>query len=252
MMGESVQNELGYFGKLPTLGDFVHQVLPRDFTESWHAWLQLSMAEARTRLGDGFLACYLNCPAWKFFMMPGVCGAQGVLGLTVPSVDKVGRYFNFTLATVLPSNSDAFSYVMNNREAMSALEVLALDLLENDYPRDEIELKVRDVSLLFKPTHSARHETETAADFIRISHDQSLPFMDQVGALLNHTISQNLGNFSVWWYGQVGQTSSQLVVCRGMPLPDVYLRLLTHDMPQEMDEGSCGIVDRIISGDVSP
>ena len=79
MSGAVEQNGFGYFGKLPTLGDFIHQVLPQDFANRWHEWLQQSMASARTALGDEFLRYYLNCPAWKFLMDEGVCGAQPLL-----------------------------------------------------------------------------------------------------------------------------------------------------------------------------
>ena len=124
MNTETRQNEFGYFGKLPCRGDFIQQVLPQDFANRWHEWLQPSMATARDQLGEQFLTYYLNCPAWKFVMAPGVCGEQAVAGLTIPSVDQVGRYFNFTLATMLPTDCDPCAYIMNNREGMQNLENL--------------------------------------------------------------------------------------------------------------------------------
>jgi type VI secretion system ImpM family protein len=166
MSSEGIQNELGYFGKLPTLGDFVHQVLPQDFANGWHEWLQQCMAQAREALADDFLTYYLNCPVWKFLMAPGVCGAQAVVGLTIPSVDKVGRYFNFTLATVLPPEADPCAYVLGNRDGLTTLEELALDILEMDYPKEEIELKVRELSLQFNMTSNARQDIESEPGFV--------------------------------------------------------------------------------------
>lgn len=250
MSSEGVQNEFGYFGKLPTLGDFVHHLLPQDFANGWHEWLQTSMASAREALGDDFLTYYLNCPVWKFLMAPGVCGVQAVAGLTIPSVDKVGRYFNFTLATVLPMGTDPCTYALKNRDGLTELENLALDILEHDDPKEEIEIKVRDLSFQFKTPSATHLEFETGPDFIRTSQHGSFPFTDQAGGMLTHLITQNLGQYSIWWYGQAGQTRSQMVVCSGLPSPGIYLRLLTLEEPPAAEEKELDYVNKIIAGDV--
>ena len=186
---EAVQNEFGYFGKLPTVGDFIHQVLPQDFANGFHEWLQLSMAQTRESLGDEFLTCYLNCPSWKFITSPGVCGAQAVAGITIPSVDQVGRYFNFTLATVLPLDTDPIAYVMANRAGFKAVELLALDILDSDYSTEQVEMKVRETSLQFHSLQPARNVVEIKTDHLHISLDLPLPFADQAS-----TLFRNLGD----------------------------------------------------------
>lgn len=250
MSSAGEQNEFGYFGKLPTLGDFIHQVLPLDFVNNWHEWLQVSMAAARTALGDEFLRYYLNCPAWKFLMAPGICGAQAAVGLTIPSVDKVGRYFNFTLATMLPPTADPCAYVLDNQEGMVALENVALDLLESDYPSEEVELRVRALSLQFSMVSPVKHKIETTADHIRISQNQALTFAGPASALLSHLITRDLGNFSLWWHGQQGQSRSTLVACAGMPPEDVYLQFLTLGEPPAVENEEINYIDKIISGEV--
>jgi len=246
---ETVQNEFGYFGKLPTVGDFIHQVLPQDFATCFHEWLQLSMAQARESLGDEFLTYYLNCPSWKFITSPGICGSQAVAGITIPSVDQVGRYFNFTLATVLAVETNPIAYVMANRAGLNAMELLALDILDSDYSTEQVEMKVRETSLQFQALHSAQSEVEVNSDHFRISLDQPLPFANQASTLLSHLVTEKLGNFSVWWYGQEGQTMSNMVVCRGMPSPDIYEQLLTLDSPPDPKEEEMDYIDQIIAGE---
>jgi len=248
---EPRQNEFGYFGKLPARGDFIQQILPQDFANHWHEWLQQSMASARQDLGNDFLTYYLNCPAWKFLMAPGVCGLQAVAGLTIPSVDKVGRYFNFTLATMLPAECDPCAFVMNNGKGMLALENLALDMLECDFEKEEIDLKVRDLSLHFEMPPTGKSQLETQADEIQITQDAALPFAGQASALLSHLVGQNLGQFSIWWYGQAGQTHSQMIACRGMPAEATYLRLLTMNQPPTVaeQEDEMDYIDKIIAGE---
>jgi len=94
----SVQENCGLFGKVPHQGDFVCRHLAPEFTERWHAWLQDGLNVGREQLGDDWLKLYLNAPIWRFALSPGVCGELAVVGVLIPSVDEVGRYFPLTVA----------------------------------------------------------------------------------------------------------------------------------------------------------
>ena len=91
---------VGLFGKLPARGDFVRAGLPGSFIEPWDAWLQRALDAARRTMGERWLPAWLDAPVWRFSLAPWVCGQGAVLGLMVPSVDRVGRYFPLTLAAV--------------------------------------------------------------------------------------------------------------------------------------------------------
>ncbi len=97
--------EAGLFGKLPSRGDFVQLGLPGSFVRPWDAWLQRAMAASQQRMGDAWLPVFLESPVWRFLLPDGMCGAGAVLGLLMPSVDRVGRYFPLTLAAVFPPGS---------------------------------------------------------------------------------------------------------------------------------------------------
>ncbi len=94
--------EAGLFGKLPSRGDFVQLGLPGSFVRPWDAWLQRAMAASQAHLGDAWLPAFLDSPVWRFLLPGGMCGVGAVLGLLMPSVDRVGRYFPLTLAAVFP------------------------------------------------------------------------------------------------------------------------------------------------------
>lgn len=83
----------GYFGKVPTHGDFVSRRLPDDLVAAWDAWLQGCIAASRAQLGAAWLDHYLTSPVWRFGIAPGVLGSDGLGGVMMPSVDRVGRYF---------------------------------------------------------------------------------------------------------------------------------------------------------------
>ena len=88
----------GFYGKLPSEGDFVTRRLPWEFTSAWDDWLQQGMQASREALGATWLERYLSAPIWRFQLAPGVCGPSGWRGLFFASVDRVGRYFPLTLA----------------------------------------------------------------------------------------------------------------------------------------------------------
>ncbi|HEX7686978.1 MAG TPA: type VI secretion system-associated protein TagF, partial [Burkholderiaceae bacterium] len=88
----------GFYGKLPSEGDFVSRRLPWEFTSAWDDWLQQGMQASRGALGERWLELYLSAPVWRFQLAPGVCGPLAWRGLFFASVDRVGRYFPLTLA----------------------------------------------------------------------------------------------------------------------------------------------------------
>ena len=88
----------GFYGKLPSQGDFLTRRLPWEFTAAWDDWLQQGMLASREALGERWLELYLSAPIWRFQLAPGVCGPLGWRGVFFASVDRVGRYFPLTLA----------------------------------------------------------------------------------------------------------------------------------------------------------
>ena len=100
----------GFYGKLPSHGDFVSRRLPREFLDVWDSWLQQAVAESKARLGSDWLDAYLNSPIWRFALMPGICGDQAYLGLMMPSIDRVGRYFPLTVAAPLEPGAAVIGY----------------------------------------------------------------------------------------------------------------------------------------------
>ncbi|RDI29475.1 type VI secretion system protein ImpM [Pseudacidovorax intermedius] len=88
----------GWFGKLPGIGDFAHRRLPADFRAAWDGWLQEGLMQLRLRHESDWRERYLEGPLWFFVLAPGVAGDAGWIGMMMPSVDGVGRYFPFTIA----------------------------------------------------------------------------------------------------------------------------------------------------------
>ena len=115
----------GWFGKLPGMGDFAHRRLPAAFRERWDGWLHDGLLQLRERHAD-WTGRYLEAPLWCFVLGRGVAGESGWIGVLMPSVDGVGRYFPFTVAVAF----DAAPPPLRPWWALAAHA--ALDGLEND------------------------------------------------------------------------------------------------------------------------
>jgi type VI secretion system protein ImpM len=127
--------DIGLFGKLPARGDFVRIGLPGRFVVPWDAWLQRVLAASRQRMGARWLPAFLEAPVWRFTLPPGACGGGAVLGLLMPSVDRVGRYFPLTLAAVFATG---FGAPADAVPWLDACETAGRKALDEDATPEEI------------------------------------------------------------------------------------------------------------------
>lgn len=95
---------VGYFGKLPGSGDFVSRGLERSLILKLDVWLQEGLASLASMHGPAWLNSYLVAPAWHFVMPAGLWSSSALMGSTIPSVDRVGRYFPLIALRSLPKS----------------------------------------------------------------------------------------------------------------------------------------------------
>src|SRR5262245_9081559 len=123
---------IGFFGKLPSHGDFLERRLPVGFREVWDDWLQGCLAESQRVLGGSWLDCYLPSPIWRFFLAEGAAGPASAAGVLVPSVDRVGRYFPFTVTVDLPPGISPIRFAVAAESWFGEVEQLCTDALQSE------------------------------------------------------------------------------------------------------------------------
>jgi len=135
----------GWYGKLPSLGDFAQRRLSQDFVEPWDEWLAHGLAQWQAE-DAAWLEHYLSGPSWRFVLAPGVVGQQAWAGVLMPSCDRVGRYFPLTIAqplAALPaSDTDAQSLL----DWLLRIDDLAVDALHEDWSVQRLEEELARVS----------------------------------------------------------------------------------------------------------
>jgi len=128
---------IGFHGKIPARGDFVSAGLPRGFTDPWDRWMQRMVAASRATLDEEWLAAWRQAPVWRFALAPEICGRATVLGLWMPSVDRVGRHFPLTLAAVLV-DIDPRELVADACGFLAAAEAAGREALTDDLPPEAL------------------------------------------------------------------------------------------------------------------
>ena len=104
-MGDT-KGQLGWYGKIPASGDFVHRRLSRELIAWWDRWLQYGLAALKQTPDDSALRSFTAAPIWNF-AIPGGPGSQCVqLGCVAPSRDRVGRLY--PLCVMMPIAEDDF------------------------------------------------------------------------------------------------------------------------------------------------
>jgi type VI secretion system protein ImpM len=128
------QAQPGWYGKLPGTGDFAQRRLPTRFVSSWDRWLQSGFEYLRGVRQD-WESSYLEGHVWFFQLGPSVIGPKPWIGVLVPSVDAVGRYFPLTVALELIDAPETTSLTNQDDSAALFLEhcaQCALQALEED------------------------------------------------------------------------------------------------------------------------
>ena len=215
----------GFFGKIPSLGDFVTRDLPREFLDTWDDWLQRSVAESKTALGDAWLSTYLNSPIWRFVLLPGVCGDSGWAGILMPSVDRVGRYFPLTFASSLSDGVHPFQVIEAGADWFNAAETLALSVLQEDSVN--VDTLQSSVAALDNAVMKRKAETDPILQGGVWGLRMSGVTNETISASVCHELVQfQVGPYSVWWTQDSAELPSMALVAPDLPNPLSFAELL--------------------------
>ena len=133
----------GWHGKLPTLGDFASRRLSPSFIEVWDRWLSEELDGLKRADPAGWLQAYLDSPVWRFVLMPGAvpaeAGRHAWAGVLMPSVDRVGRYFPFTIAHPFAPQPEGAHSNSTLLAWLQQLDDAAADALQDDWSIERLE-----------------------------------------------------------------------------------------------------------------
>lgn len=228
--------QIGFYGKLPSHGDFLRRRVSDAFVDTWDAWLRECLAASQTALGSRWLDVYLTSPAWRFACAAGACGPLPVIGVVAPSVDQVGRYFPLTLVAelaadvqLIPAAAAADSFF--RRAEHLVIETLATERVDFDqFDLGVMALQQELVSLAVPPELVLDEEAcAILTDSPRPWHVPLGVSSDVRGAfeqLLSMHLEAKYRPLVLCWTDGSAVVEPSCLIVKGLPEPSFYPALL--------------------------
>jgi len=207
------------YGKIPTLGDFVHRGLEQRHIEAWDEWLQGCIAESRRALGENWLDFYLEAPVWYFAAGPGNLDQRTWIGVLIPSVDRVGRYFPFSIVREFGPRSP-LEAMRRARAWYFEAERLALDCLDEEFQAGDLESRLEQLPQVDPGAGSNEPVQDTAVDEAagRVYLLGNSPSTNEVlSAIADDALLQLYPSYSVWWTAGSKAVAPALLTASAMP-----------------------------------
>jgi len=223
----------GFFGKIPSHGDFVSRRLSSDFVGVWDGWLAESVTQSREQLGDRWLDCYLTSPVWKFAISAGLCGESAWAGVVIPSVDKVGRYYPLTLGAQLSPEHGPLEALESLNGWYGTAEQLALSCLADDFDFDTFDEQLSKlgqpvidiVGRLSKSTSAVDDGGESKKCWrlgVSAADDSASTYL----RMLYHALDELFELYSLWWTDGSSLVHPSVLVSKGLPSTASYSAFL--------------------------
>ena len=206
----------GFYGKLASRGDFVSRGLPQSFIAPWDSWLAAGLLASQTSLGERWLDAYLVSPLWRFLVAPGVCGPDAAVGVVMPSIDRVGRYFPLTVAALLEPDADPASVVGGSDEWFERVENLLLSTLNVEASFEAFGAELENLG---SPLYRSRTLSSRFASLHRF--DATDP-----QARMSALAESSCEGASLWWGQGSERIAPGLMRCQGLPAAADFAQFL--------------------------
>jgi len=95
------------------------------------------MAASRSEMNQTWLPAWLEAPVWRFALPAGMCGPDAIIGLWMPSVDRVGRYFPLMIAATR-ADDDPRLLAASGAAFLQEAEQVGRAALSNDIEPQEL------------------------------------------------------------------------------------------------------------------
>ena len=222
----------GFFGKLPSAGDFVQRRLPSGFVDAWDHHFENAVAESRSALGGGWHEAYHASPVWRFLLAPGACGESAWAGVMGPGVDRVGRCFPMVIAAPVMADAGSSARVLTDGGSwFDAAE--QVHLAAQDDAAIGVDAFDEQVAALAGPLGEAQppaQEFLQGIDWAAASHWR-LPLPAGTGTAfclgdLWTRLAAAPGRWCLWWTAGAGRVPASVLLTNGLPEPAAYAGFL--------------------------
>jgi type VI secretion system protein ImpM len=230
--------QVGFFGKLPVLGDFLTRRLGSDFLTPWDLWVQQGLTAARAQLGASWAQHYQSAAPWRFALESGACGPAALIGVWMAGSDRVGRQFPLTIACPLPAERSALETATAAEAWFAAAEALLADGLSGQLTLEAFDTEVAALAGVLEATALAfapAADLDACAQYLRAHGAFRLPLTPGgFASALNGMCAAQLARFApplaAFWCESTSAEPT-LYASRGLPAPVLWAEWLRHPRP---------------------
>ena len=191
-------DRIGFFGKLPTHGDFIATGIGHALQRELDDWLQSGLRTCEERLGSHWRDAFHAMPPWRFIVERGLWGPATIAGVLLPSTDRVGRSFPLVIAAQLHSFDDHPRQLYLDSPWFTAAEALAETSLARDFDIGTFMANIKRLRMLHAP------QSEIAGRFAALRRESS----------------------SLWWKTDAAGRDAKGFRTVSRPAPADFLRLV--------------------------
>ncbi|HWU77067.1 MAG TPA: type VI secretion system-associated protein TagF [Rhodanobacter sp.] len=221
----------GFFGKLPSAGDFVQRRLPAGFVDTWDAHFETAVAQSRVTLGGDWHEAYHASPVWRFMLPANVCGASAWAGIMGPGSDRVGRCFPMVIAAAIASDVTTSGRVLLEAAGwFDTAEQMHGAAQADAVGVDEFDAQV---AALAGPLDAAQPDMPeflrgvnwNDASHWRLAMPARADGASFLGSLWTRLASTS-SPWCLWWTRGAGRVPASVLITRGLPQAEAYAGFL--------------------------
>jgi type VI secretion system protein ImpM len=222
----------GFFGKLPSAGDFVQRRLPPGFVDVWDRHFENAVAESRSALGGDWHEAYHASPVWHFLLASGVCGESAWAGVMGPGVDRVGRCYPMVIAApiaadvasctrALTEGGDWFDAAEQVHGAAQVDAAIGVDLFD-----EQVAALAGPLDMSPPPAPEFPRGVDwNAASHWRLPLSTGTAAASFLSGLWTH-LAAAPGHWCLWWTAGGERVPASALVTNGLPQPTAYAGFL--------------------------
>ncbi|WP_422848584.1 type VI secretion system-associated protein TagF [Acidovorax sp. M14] len=226
---------IAWYGKLPSLGDFVGRRMPHALASEWDAWMREGMEQLRLADETSWSDTFVNAPLWFFITSLSTLGSP-VIGALAPSMDRVGRYYPITVMATAPHVGCPFAGDLQVKEFLAGARSAIVDARRRTLSVDELDRRVSLLPSPFDTTLPGEREPSLIQDILSDLNEASQAHQATASDLTEHialpagewrTHAAHFGEQSLWWISPTHRLGYRELVHHGKADRRLFARLFS-------------------------
>lgn len=217
--------KIGIYGKVPAHSDFISDSLHADISNELYDWAQTVMYHSREKMSENkWLSAYLVSPIWRMVVPKNEHRTHDWVGVMVPSVDALGRYFPLFIVFETEFKTLTVEWLFKEAtDLFAAMEAVAMRALQQQLSFTQLKSLLANKLEGFNFGQKPVLPNSLNSEALEFSCEQ--PSMSN-DAFLQQPLAQ-LDGVCLWTFSDLNKHQKPFFKCRALPTPSEYEFLLT-------------------------